>query len=58
MWDTLLREFVVNNSQLNLQEKDLTYISPKLWENYNKLSVLDLSNNPKLGETGIPEEFA
>ena len=30
-WDTFLREFVVNGTTLDLQNKNLNMISPKLW---------------------------
>lgn len=37
----------------------MTYVSPKLWEKYEKtLTFLDLSDNPELGKVGIPEEIA
>jgi hypothetical protein len=39
----LLREFVVNGTQLDLRGKDLKIASPKLWEKYPNLQVLDLS---------------
>jgi Leucine-rich repeat (LRR) protein len=58
-WDVLLREFVLKDSQLDLKGKNLTYVSPKLWEKYEKtLTFLDLSDNPELGKVGIPEEIA
>ena len=57
-WEVLLREFVISNSQLDLKSRELISISPKLWENYSQLTFLDLSQNPKLGEVGIPAEFA
>jgi Leucine-rich repeat (LRR) protein len=58
-WDVLLREFVVKDSQLDLKGKNLTYVSPKLWEKYEKtLTFLDLSDNAELGKVGIPEEIA
>lgn len=58
-WDVLLREFVIKDSQLDLRGKSLTYVSPKLWEKYEKtLTFLDLSDNPELGKVGIPEEIA
>lgn len=58
-WDVLLREFVVNGTQLDLREKKLENISPKLWENYPRIQVLELSNNPGLSADGaIPAEFA
>jgi len=58
-WDVLLREFVIKDSQLDLRGKSLTYVSPKLWEKYEKtLTFLDLSDNPELGKAGIPEEIA
>lgn len=57
-WEVLLREFVVKDSQLDLRGKNLTYVSPKLWEKYDKtLTFLDLSDNPELGKAGIPEEI-
>lgn len=58
-WDVLLREFVIKDSQLDLRGKNLTYVSPKLWEKYDKtLTFLDLSDNAELGKVGIPEEIA
>lgn len=53
-WDNFLREFVVN-STLDLRNKDLNSISPKLWLNYPGLISVDLSSNPLLAT--IPEEF-
>ena len=58
-WDVLLREFVVNGTQLDLRDKNLDTISPKLWLNYPRMQMLELSNNPGLSADGaIPEEFA
>lgn len=45
-WEFLLREFVVNNTQLDLRGKELNIISPILWERYPNIQVLDLSQNP------------
>lgn len=55
-WDFMLREFLVSGSQLDLKNKDILCISPKLWEKHPNLQVLDLSQN-KLGDNPIPEEF-
>ena len=52
-WEFLLREFVVNNTQLDLRGKELNNISPILWERYPNIQVLDLSQNP----IQIPEEI-
>lgn len=49
-WEVLLREFVINNSQLDLKNKELSNISPLLWQKYTQLTFLDLSQNLKLGE--------
>ncbi|CDW80826.1 leucine-rich repeat-containing protein 40-like [Stylonychia lemnae] len=51
-WDTLLREFISNNS-LDLRGKSLSAISPKLW-NHTNLLVVDLSNN---AFTELPEDI-
>ena len=58
MWDIYLREFVLNKVNLDLKGKNLESMSPKLWNDYSQLTVLDLSENPKIGEDGIPDEFA
>ena len=55
-WDILLREFVVNNSQFDVRNKDIKELSPKIWTLYPKLKVLDLSQNPALAV--IPEEIS
>ena len=52
-WDTLLREFISNNS-LDLRGKSLSEISPKLW-NHTNLLVVDLSNN---AFTSLPEDIS
>ena len=57
-WTSYLREFVIGKTALDLKGKELTYISPQLWNDYSNLTVLELSNNPKLGDAGIPDEFA
>lgn len=41
-----------------MKGKGLENVSPRLWNDYSSLTVLDLSENPKLGEAGIPDEFA
>jgi len=51
-WDLLLREFVENNA-LDLRNKGVTSISPKLWGLDNLISV-DFSQN-KL--SSLPEEI-
>lgn len=54
-----MREFVIKESQLDLKGKNLTRVSPLLWEKYGKtLTFLDLSDNQELGKAGIPEEIA
>jgi hypothetical protein len=40
-WDILLREFITGTA-LDLRNKSLTEISPKLWK-YPNLTVIDLS---------------
>ena len=40
-WDILIREFMTNN-QLDLRNKGLSEISPKLWR-YDLIVSLDLS---------------
>jgi len=57
-WTGYLREFVLNKTTLDLKGKGLTHLSPQLWNNYSALTALELSENPKLGEAGIPDEFA
>ena len=42
-WDVLLREFVHNNTSLDLRGKELQSLSPKLWTQYPLLTILDLS---------------
>lgn len=54
-WDVMLREFLVSGSVLDLKGKELTCMSPKLWQRHTNLTVLDLSQN-QLGT--IPPEFA
>lgn len=41
-WDVLLREFVQGN-QLDLKQKELKFISPKLWQGFTHITFLDLS---------------
>jgi len=50
-----LREFVVNGVSLDLKNKNLDMISPKLWLTYPNLLTIDLSENASI--TKIPEEF-
>jgi Leucine-rich repeat (LRR) protein len=52
-WDTLLREFRQGTS-LDLRNKQITEISPKLW-NFTDLTVLDLSQNPAL--SALPQDI-
>lgn len=54
-WDGFLREFVTNGEALDLRNKSLSLISPKLWMQYPKLISLDLSENPHIKE--LPEEL-
>lgn len=54
-WDGFLREFVINGQTLDLKNKNLNTIIPKLWLNYPSLISIDLSSNPLLGS--IPEEI-
>jgi len=54
-WDTFLREFVVNGVSLDLRNKDLQMISPKLWLQYPNLTAVDLSNNPHINK--LPDEL-
>lgn len=54
-WDALLREFVVGGSTLELKNRNLNFISPKLWLGYPGLLSVDFSENPHLNS--IPEEF-
>jgi hypothetical protein len=42
-WDVLIREFLTNNA-LDLRNKGLHEISPKLW-GYDRIASLDLSQN-------------
>lgn len=30
-WDIMLREFVINNVQLDVRKKDIKELSPKIW---------------------------
>lgn len=53
-WDVLLREFVTNNTTLDLRKKEITSLSPKMWTMYPLLHTVDLSQNSGLV---IPEEF-
>lgn len=52
-WDILLREFI-NNTTLDLRGKQLSEVSPKLW-NHTNLTVVDLSQNTF---TEIPEDIS
>ena len=56
-WDIFLREFCVG-SQLDLRNKELRSISPKLWQMQPRIQTLDLSQNPLIGEAGVLPEFA
>ena len=54
----MLREFTQGNS-LDLRRKELTDISPRLWnEAAGHIQVLDLSQNPALGDSGIPADLS
>lgn len=54
-WDSFLREFVVGGTTLDVRNKNLDMISPKLWLQHPGLLVIDLSENPHL--KALPEEF-
>jgi Leucine-rich repeat (LRR) protein len=49
-----MREFI-QGTMIDLRNKDLTELSPKLW-NHTQLTQVELSQNPKL--TKIPEEIS
>ena len=48
----------MNGIQLDLRNKELKFISPKLWEMQPRIQTLDLSQNPLIGQSGVPEELA
>lgn len=52
VWEVLLREFVQNNA-LIVHKKDISEISPSVWE-YKQLTLIDLSHNCL---TYIPEDI-
>ena len=54
-WDGFLREFVTSGTVLDLRNKNLNTISPKVWLTYPQLQTVDLSTNPLI--SSIPEEF-
>jgi internalin A len=54
-WDEFLREYVINGEQLDLKNKNLNNISPKVWLKYPGLLSVDLSSNPLI--CSLPEEF-
>ena len=51
-WDILIREFLVGNA-LDLRNKGLTEISPKLWR-FEQIATIDLSQN---NLSSLPEDF-